>query len=305
MIMRLAFSLLTIFAGTALAQATLDCGKYPTISTNAGPQCHRVGILPWFVGIPFVWETELRLGVGLDAVRFGYGIPSSYNTNLRLGARPFGVTVAEAISQLDLTTHASYLTSILGFTDYNRATGEYDARNGVGSLSLSADAQRGAALDSVSAFVVYKRIANGSVVSQTTSPVIFLDQAAVRWSAIITDTPRDQQSQPDSTITSFAVANLSPDPQAVIIQVYDEAGRLSASGRTTELQGGIGSGDVYASTLSDTLGINLPILEGDRAAKLPVFRGTVVFEGERGGLIAPVVFRFTGSAITSVPVKAE
>jgi hypothetical protein len=283
------------------AQATLDCGKYPTISTNAGPQCHRVGILPWFLGINAVWETELRLGVGLDAVRFGFGLPSSYNTNLLL--RPF--QIFEATSQLDVLAHTSYLTTIVGFADHNFRTGDWDFRNGVGSLFLSADAQRAVALDSVSAFAVYKYISNGSVMSQTTAPVIFLDQAAVRWSALVEETPRDQQSQPNATITSFAVANLSPDPQAVVIQVYDKAGHLSASARTPELQEGGGSGEVYADTLAHILGTNLPVSPCPFCAGPPVFQGTVVFEGEKGGLIAPVVFRFNGPAVTTVPLKGE
>jgi phosphoglucomutase len=33
--------------------------------------------------------------------------------------------------------------------------------------------------------------------------------------------------------------------------------------------------------------------------------GSLVFEGAEGGLIAPVVFRFNGPALTAVPVKAE
>jgi len=296
----LAFGFLACLAGNVLAQGSLDCGKYSTESTNAGTTCHRVGIVPWFLGINDVWETELRLGVGLDAVRFGFGLPSSYNTNLLM--RPY--QIAEAISQLDVMAHASYLTTIVGFADLNRNTFGWDFRNGVGSLTLSADAQRAVALDSISASVVYKYMSKGSVVSETTAPIIFLDQASVRWSAIITETPRDQQSQPDSTITSFAVANLSPDPQAVVIQVYDEAGHLSASGKTTEL-GGSDSGDVYANTLANTLGINLPAIVHGLPATAPVFRGTIVFEGEKNGLIAPVVFRFNGSAVTSVPVRAE
>jgi hypothetical protein len=216
--------------------------------------------------------------------------------------RPYQIAEATGATVL---AHASYLTTIVGFADRNPFTGNWDFRNGVGSLFLSADAQRAVALDSISAFVVYKYISNGSVVSQTTAPVIFLDQAAVRWSAIVEETPRDQQSQPGATIITFAVVNLSPDPQAVVLQIYDKAGHLSASARTPELRGGIGSGDVYASTLSDTLGINLPILEGDRAAKVPVFQGTVVFEGDKGGLIAPVVFRFNGPAVTTVPLRTE
>jgi len=288
------------------AQGTPDCGKFPTVSTNLGPLCHRVGILPWFVGIPGVWETELRLGVGLDAIRFAYGLPPSYDTNLIAEDSESGSKVFEGISELDLRkTHASYLSRILAFGDYDPTTGKFKPRNATGSLGMSADGPRAAALDAVSAFAVYRNIQNGSVVSQTAAPIIFLDQATARWAAIVTETPRDQQSQSGATITSFAVVNLSPDPQAILIRVYDELGELSGSAKTPELLGGLPSGDVHADTLSNILGINLPVTDCSGCTSAPVFRGTVVFEGEKGGLIAPVVFRFNGSALSAVPVRAE
>jgi len=287
------------------AQATLDCGKYPTNTTSRGTFCYRNGILPWFVGIPGQWETELRLGVGGDTVRFAYGLPSSYDSNLMLEDSEGGSRFFEAIVELALYGRRSYWARVLGFGDYDFVTGKYKPRDAAGSLDVSAEATTAAALDAVTALAVYKYAPNGSLVAQTTAPVVFLDQAAVRWSALITETPRDQQSQSGATVTSFAVAKLSPEPQAILIQVYDESGHLSASARTPELQGGIGSGDVYADTLAHILGTSLPVSPCPLCAGPPVFRGTVVFEGEKGGLIAPVVFRFTGSAITSVPVKAE
>jgi hypothetical protein len=302
---RRAVSLLAFLAGTALAQGSPDCGKFATISTNIGPLCHRVGILPWFVGIPGVWETELRFGVGLDAIRFGYGLPSAYFTNLVAEDSERGLRAFEGISDLDLRkTHASYTSRILGFSDNALSK----PRKATGSLGMTADGPRAAALEAVSAYAVYRYIVDGSVVAQTTAPVIFLDQATARWSAIVTDTPRDQQTQPGATITSFAVANLSPDPQSVLIEVYDEFGQLSASVKTRELESGAGgadSGDVYADTLSHVLGINLPVSACHNCTSAPVFRGTVVFQGEQGGPIAPVVFRFNGPAMTTVPVRAE
>jgi len=299
----LAFSLLAFLGGTALAQGALDCGKFTTVSTNIGPLCHRVGILPWFVGIPGVWETELRFGVGLDAIRFGYGLPSAYFTNLVAEDSERGLRAFEGISDLDLRkTHASYTSRILGFSD---ASGGFKARTATGSLGMTADGPRAAALEAVSAYAVYKYIVNGSVVAQTTAPVVFLDQATARWSAVVTETPRDQQGQPGATITSFAVANLSPDPQSVLIQVYDEFGQLSASVKTRALEGGSDAGDVYADTLSHVLGINLLVSACFNCTSAPVFRGTVLFEVEKGGPIAPVVFRFNGSSVTTVPVRAE
>ena len=301
------------------AQGALDCGKYPTATTSEGPTCERVGILPWLAGIPGAWETELRLGAAGDTVRFSFSLslptfPDFWDVNLVLEDSSLGATFFEEIDHLDLARHGSHWTRILGACHYHGD--QCPAEAATGSLIVTARAATAAALDAVSAFGVYKYTSNGSVVSQATAPVIFLDQAAVRWSAIVTETPRDQQGQPDATITSFAVRNLSPDPQAVLVRVYDERGNLTASAKTPVLDQADGlAGGIYADTLSNVLGIDLPPnnlcrlmappVRGLPCTGPPVFWGTVVFEGEKGGLIAPVVFRFNGSALTAVPVKAE
>ena len=301
-------------AGTMMGQGTSLCGKYSTVFTTTGPTCHRVGILPWLIGIPGQWETELRLGATGGAISFAFFSSlsmTSYNTNLVLEDSTFGSTFFEGMVGLDLSTHKSHWTRILGQCGY--ATGPCTPVSVTGSLIVTADGPNAAALDAVSASAVYKNTSNDTVVSEASAPVLFLDQAAVRWSAIFSETPRDQQSQPNASITTFAVANLSPDPQAVLIQVYDESGNLSASAKTPVLNPASASsnsteilvGGVYADTLSIILGINLPVSNCSHCVSAPVFRGTVVFEGERGGSIAPVVFRFNGSAFIAVPVKAE
>jgi hypothetical protein len=300
------------------AQSTLDCGKYPTVTTYETPTCERIGVLPWLVGIPGAWETEVRLGVAGDTVRFSFSsslptFPDFYDVNLVLEDSQWGATFFEEIDHLDLPRYGSHWTRILGAC-HNHG-GQCPAEPATGSLIVTADAPSAAALDAVSAFGVYKYTSNGSVISQATAPVIFLDQAAVQWSAIVTETPRDQQSQPDATSTSFAVRNLSPDPQAVLIRVYDERGNLATSGRTPVLDQAVGSvGGAYANTLSNVLAGNLPPNScrtssfpagGFPCTGPPVFWGTVVFEGEKGGRIAPVVFRLNGPALTAVPVRAE
>ena len=291
------------------AQGTPNCGKYPSATTSDGPTCERVGILPWLVGIPGAWETELRLGVAGDTVRFSFisslpAFPDFYDVNLVLEDSQWGATFFEEIDHLDLPRQGSHWTRILGAC-HNHA-GQCPAEAATGSLIVTAHAATATALDAVSAFGVYKSISNGSMVSQATAPVIFLDQASVRWSAIITETPRDQQNQPDATITSFAIRNLSRDPQAVLVRVYDERGNLTASAKTPVLDQALGLvGGIYADTLANVLGVNLPVSGCVPCASAAVFRGTVVFEGEKGGQIAPVVLRFTGPALTAVPVKAE
>ena len=296
------------------AQGTLDCGKYPMASTRQGQVCRRIAILPWFIGIPGVWDTQLRFGVTGDTVRFSF-FPSLsltyYDINLVLEDTEFGSTWFESISELDLSKYGSNWTRIVGVCHAHGY--ECPAESGTGSMIVIAEAPSAAALDAVSGSGVYTYTPNGVVVSQTTAPLVFLDQAAIRWSAIVLETPRSGQSQPGATITSFAVVNLSPDPQAVLIRVYDERGNLSASGKTPVLDQALGFsgptdvlvGGIYADTLSNVLGIDLPVSSCSGCANPTVFRGTVVFEGEKGGSVAPVMFQFNGSAVTTVAVKGE
>jgi len=304
-----------VLVGSGLtALKAQDCGKYPKITDPFGSVfCHRLGILPWLVGMPGAWDTELRLGVAGDTVRFSFSssLTNGYSTNMVVEDSLWGLTTFESTDSLDLAKYGSHWDRILGVCEYS--AGQCPPRSATGSLFVNADARNAAALEAVSAFGVYKYTSNGSVLSQAVAPVIFLDQAAVRWSAIITETPRDLQSQPGATITSFAVVNLSPDPQAVLIRVYDEGGNLQASAKTSVLRRVFDSGDIHAGTLSNVLGINLapslcPTLvkrPGLPCAGPPVFRGAVVFEGEKGGPIAPVVFRFNGSAVSTIPVRSE
>ncbi len=311
---RLALLVLLVLGLPVLkAQEPSLCGKYSTIFTATGPTCHRVGVLPWLLGIPGVWETELRFGASGDTVRLKLVSSLSEvdsDANLLLEDSD-GLKMLELFDGLPVRAHGSYWTRIIGACHVR--AGQCPPESLAASMVVSVDAPNAAALESASASAVYRYTPNGVVASETAAPFIFLDQAAARWSAIITETPRDLQSEPDSTITSFAVANLSPDPQAVLIRIYNEFGALSASSQTPVLGQALGFsgstevlvGGVYAATLSSVLGIDLPASPCTGCASPTVFRGTVVFEGEKGGPIAPVVFRFNGSALTTVPVKAE
>jgi len=303
---------MSLLAGTVVGQGTLNCGKYPTtIDGHGNTFCHRVALLPWFAGVPGAWETELRLGVTGEPVTFSLVSSLSltaYTINLVLEDSDFGSTYFEAFDGLKLTKYGSHWTRILGRC---ADIGPCGVQSATGALLVATDGSSAAAVEAVSAFGVYTHVANGSVVSQSTAPLIFMDQAATRWSAVILETPRDLQSQSGATVTSFAVANLSADPQAVLVRVYDERGNLAGSAKTPVLDRGLGFnasdlvGGIYANTLSSVLGTNLPSNDCYKCQSSAVFRGTVVFEGENGGKIAPVVFRFDGSAMTTVPVRAE
>jgi hypothetical protein len=176
---------------------------------------------------------------------------------------------------------------------------------------VTIDGPNAAALDGAYVRATHKLLrSDGSVAGIADAPVIFRDQASNRWRAPVTETPLSQQGQPGATVMSFAVANLSVTPQAVIVKVFDALGNLAGSARTPALAGayqpgppydGEGSvGGVHAVTLSGLLGIELGASPGGT-----VFRGTVTFEGETGGKIAPLVVQMNWPSITSVPTRPE
>ena len=183
--------------------------------------------------------------------------------------------------------------------------------NSFGSFVFTIDGPNAAALESAHIRATHLQLGgDGAPVGQADAPVVFRDQASSRWRVAVTETPLSQQTQPGSNVMSFAVANLSTAPQAVIVKVFDASGNLAASAKTPGLYGAItlgspfeeaaGPGAVYAAALSNLLGVDLVPAPGDT-----VFRGTVTFEGEGGGKIAPLVVRMNWPAITSVPATQE
>jgi hypothetical protein len=147
MIRLLLLVLLVLGLPVLKAQGTLDCGKYATGSTQQGPACHRVGILPWFIGIPGQWETELRLGAGGDTVKFGYVSSLSltyYDANLLLEDSQWGSKAFESLSGLDLPRYGSHWTRILGAC--HALAGQCPPEGATGSMIVTADAPSAAAL---------------------------------------------------------------------------------------------------------------------------------------------------------------
>jgi hypothetical protein len=271
----------------AISPDPLDCGKYSMVQVQGGYTCHRTGHVPWYAAQPGVWETELVFGVSsADFIRFGYG--ESRENNLQLWDRLRNAFFAESVYNIDLRTRSSYRVRILGM-EYC-----FGACNGTGSLYVSAEALTPAALDAATASFTYKYFAGtANIVSETTIPVIFEDQASNRWRAIITETPRSRQGQPGTTITAFAIKNLGAE-QAVRFTLFDMAGIAVASVETPAISSEQGF------LLSSLLTADLPVGQGSTD-----FHGTIVFEGKGGGKIAPIVLQMTDMALTAVSADPE
>ena len=284
------------------------CGKYPTVDTY----CRRIGVLPWYGGIPGQWETDLELNPGSNPIQFGYITSLAYSYdgighNLLLQDYRGSFNAG---SVYDLTGGTYSARILAGVNCYGQVLG-CQTVGSLGSLGVTIDGSNAAALEGVQIRETYKLLArDGSVAGQTDVPVIFRDQASARWSADLIETPLSQQTHAGATVTALAVANLSLSPQAVIVKVFDQSGNLVASAKTPVLSGApsLGAsfddvaavGGVYAAALSNLLGIDLAPSPGSAN-----FQGTVTFEGEAGGKIAPEVIRGSWPPIASVSVTPE
>ena len=269
---------------------TPACGKYATVNGL----CRRIAILPWYAAVPGQWETDLELATGTaDTLKFQY----ETNTGRALVVQDNvqGRAFAEKFN-VQMKSDDSYTARILAETS---CLSNCPLTASLGSLLITIDGPNAAALDNAHVRATHVLLAGG----QADAPVIFRDQASNRWKADVTE-------QAGSILTSFAVANIGPAPQAVIVKVFDDSGRLAATAKTPVLYGATtlgspfedsdGVGAVYAATLSNLLGLNLAPASGNTA-----FRGTVTFEGELGGKIAPLLVRMTGGSIASVPAMPE
>ena len=284
------------------------CGKYPTVDTY----CRRIGILPWYGGIPGQWETDLQFNPGSNAIQFGY-ITSQALAYDGIGHNLLledyrGRFNAGSVYNLAGETYSARI--LAGVDCYGQLFGCQTVAS-VGSLGVTIDGSNAAALEGAQIRETYKLLArDGSVAGQTDTPVIFRDQASARWRADLIETPLSQQTHAGATVTAFAVTNLCRSPQAVVVKVFDQSGNLVAAAKTPVLNGApsLGAlfddvasvGGVYSAVLSNLLGIDLGPNPGSAD-----FHGTVTFEGEAGGKIAPQVMRGSWPPITSVPVTPE
>ena len=286
---------------------TLQCGKYATTPET----CRRIGILPWYAANPGEWQTDFTLSAGpVDPARFTYidalGL-TGIGHFLSLRDSPQHTFTAKSVG-VDLAGGGSYSASILGGYLCQLTTCTQDPI-ATGSLLFIVDAPNAAGLEGARGQATYSHFPGSPSAAQQ---VIFQDEASPRWRSALTETPRSRQNQAGASITTFAVVNLSPSPQAVTAIVFDNLGNLVAAAKTpklaaaaafTSFSGDIvdpGVGGVYADTVVNLLGVELlPALDQTE------FQGTLVLEGEDGGKIVPSVFRFNGPSLVSVPVKPE
>src|SRR5262245_41900471 len=307
----LAAGLLAGSAEISLAQS--NCGNYSATQQA----CRRVAVFPWFVGQAGVWETEFIANAGSgDGIKLAYTPAFALIYDGCLGhlvvQDPFwGYITTELVDHIPLLRRQAYRAKILGTVSRGGRSENRTCTSdsGTGSLLLIFEAPNGAALENASATAIYRHSASDSSLDlQVTAPVIFLDQASSEWSASIVESPRTPSTSAAASRAMFAVANLSPLDQAVVIEVFNEFGQTVVLDKTPVLAGatagnlddirivGGGVGGVYSNYLGLLPGIYRSGVGGAD------FHGTLGLRGDKGGLIAPIVIQANGSLLMSSPV---
>jgi hypothetical protein len=288
---------LICFAPSATAQAVnptpLDCGKYSMVQVPGGYTCRRTGHVPWFVGQPGVWETEVSFRSASTSIYWAWSWDQTGVDNLWTWDRYFGFHASDGGGK-DLPARSSYFLRVLGRANCSSGCNSAYPDSAAGSLIVLADGPDAASLDGAAASFTYKFFAaDGSLLTETTIPVTYEDVASSRWSAVIAETPLSRQGTPNTTVTAFAINNFST-AQAVRVTLFDGLGTSVASVTIPEFISQQGF------LLSSLLNADLPVSGGSTD-----FHGTIVFEGVGGGKIAPVVLQMTDTALTAVSVNPE
>ena len=138
----------------------------------------------------------------------------------------------------------------------------------------------------------------GKYNTQLAVPPIFNDQATSTWIASFSETPTDKKaSSPNSNDCSFAVANLSAQPQSVTVSLYNQSGALIAQKTTPILTAGV-PGGVYGTDFGTFFGLTSSALTSPTGT----IDGTVQFASSAGLPIAPLVIRLAGNSISTFEV---
>ncbi|MDP8990644.1 MAG: hypothetical protein M3N41_11270 [Acidobacteriota bacterium] len=146
----------------------------------------------------------------------------------------------------------------------------------------------------------------GKYNTQLAVPPIFNDQATSAWIASFSETPIDRKAaSANSNDCSFAVANLSAQPQSVTVSLYDQSGKLITQQPTPVLAAGVQTGaqvipgGVYGTDFGTFFGLTSSALTSPTGT----IDGTVQFTSSAGLPIAPLVIRLAGNSISTFQVS--
>jgi hypothetical protein len=155
---------------------------------------------------------------------------------------------------------------------------------------------------------------NGSPTSQVPIPLVREMDASTSWEGTFTETPiAAKVNNPASNNSSFAVLNISSQPQSVLITLTDSYGNLIVSAQTPVLAPNANYGAVLWPMFGNTMfpscvnnaaagGVCMALLDpgGDG-----LVHGHILFTGTGGGKIIPIIMRAIGDSISSMPVVPQ
>ena len=310
----------TLFAQYS-SPVRLDCGKYATTQWPDNTySCERYATFPWFaagqgwstqvpmLAAPAAGATDrpagVRFQVGLgneSSVATVYGGLSGRYSNFAF-VQPS--LAAASSARLDLLSAASCST------DGCFLTGDL----AYGPLWVQLDAADVATLEAAAIQLIFiYSDSTGANTRQVAVPPVFSDLASAKWIASFSETATDKKMDDvNSNDSSFAVTNLSDQPQSVRVSLYDQQGGLLAQRDTPLLAAGlrnngqVTAGGVYAADFASFFGLTSAMLTpaaAEQAAATGTIDGTIRFESSAGQPIAPLVLRMAGASITSMLVS--
>ena len=295
--MRLALTLIPALLQAQFSAPTPpDCGKYTMAPLIDGTfACERYAAFPWFAAGQG-WSTQVAMLTApepgqLRGVQFQIGLGPGASVKAVYGglAGTYGnFTFVQPPVLSGSSARLDILSAAFAATDL-----------AYGPLWVQLDAPDVQTLEAASLQLIFLFAdSTGKYNAQLAVPPIFNDQAAPAWIASFSETPVDKKATaPNSNDCSFAVANLSAQPQSVTVSLYDQSGILIAQKTTPVLTAGI-PGGVYGTDFGRFFGLNSSALTSPTGT----IDGTVQFTSSAGLPIAPLVLRLAGNSISTFQV---
>ncbi|HSR08052.1 MAG TPA: hypothetical protein VLM42_12940 [Bryobacteraceae bacterium] len=280
-----------------------DCANYAVAPLADGTfACERYATFPWFAAGQG-WSTQVAMFTApesgqLRGVQFQIGLGPGASVKAVYGglAGTYGnFTFVQPPVLAGSSARLDILTAAFGTTDL-----------AYGPLWVQMDAPDVQTLEAANLQLIFLFTdSTGKYNTQLAVPPIFNDQAAPAWITSFSETPVDKKATAaNSNDCSFAVANLTAQPQSVTVSLYDQSGNLLAQQTTPVLAAGIQTGaqvipgGVYGIDFGSFFGLTSSALTSPTGT----IDGTVQFASSAGLPIAPLVIRLAGNSISTFQI---
>lgn len=289
-----------------------DCGNY-TLATLADGTfaCERYAAFPWFAAGQG-WSTQVSMFTAPEAgqsrgVQFQIGLGPGASVKVVDGGLA-GSRGIFTFVQPPVLAGSSARLDILSAAGCNSTGCLVTTDLAYGPLWVQMDAPDVQTLEAGNLQLIFLFAdSTGKYNTQLAVPPIYNDQAAAAWMTSFSETPVDRKAgAANSNDCSFAVANLSAQPQYVTVSLYDQAGNLIVQKTTSVLAAGVQNGaqvipgGVYGNDFGSFFGLTSSVLAS--ASLTGTIDGTVQFASSAGLPIAPLVVRLAGNSISTFQV---